>query len=446
MSRTLKEAPLTTANARLKLKAGVHWRAIDADIHLGYRKGTRAGRWLVRWYLGQQRYERETIGSADDEAQADGLNVFSFTQAKNAAVDIVVRKRAEAAIAATGEIPTVGSVVESYMASRDARHLSQGGTGKSDARRRLTRHVICDEELCAVNLHDLTVDHLRRWTRQWPDSLAASSLRRISNDFKAALNAAADSERERMPPGLPGTIKFGLAAGEDSAPVSRDKQALPDDDIRKIIEAARIVDAESQWDGDLLRMILVLAATGARFSQVRRLAVGDVQPDQCRLMVPTSRKGRGTKKVSHTAVRVGEDVIEALRPELIGRKPSEPLLRRWRHTQVPDSDGSRRPKWERSSREAWVNASELGRPWAAILTKAGMSKDIVPYAFRHSSIVRQLRRGLPVQLVAKSHDTSAAIIERHYASAIIDALDDLAAKAVIPLVAQQADNVVPMRR
>ena len=34
-------------------------------------------------------------------------------------------------------------------------------------------------------------------------------------------------------------------------------------------------------------------------------------------MVPTSRKGRGVKKLSHIGVRVGDDVVEALRPAML---------------------------------------------------------------------------------------------------------------------------------
>lgn len=446
MARTLTEAPITTPNARQKLKAGLYWRAIDVDIHIGYRKGARAGRWLVRWYLGDQKYAQEAIGGADDQAPADGTNVFSFNQAKNFAIDVVTTKRSEAALAAAGEIPTVASALETYMAARDARHVSQGGTGKSDARRRLTRHVLSDTALCSTQLHTLTVDALRRWAARLPKSLKPSTQRRLANDFKAALNAAAEAERERMPPALPGIIKAGLVAGEDSAPVARDKQALPDEDVRRVIDAARKVDAEQNWDGDLFRMITVLAATGARFSQLRRLAVGDVQPEQGRLMVPSSRKGRGTKKVTHIPVRVGADVIEAVRSEIIGRKSADVLLRRWRHKQEPNPENPRKALWVRDSRGPWLEASELNRAWKEILRHTGLPSDIVPYSLRHSSIVRQLRRGLPVQLVAKAHDTSAVIIERHYASAIVDALDDLAASAVIPLISQQTDNVVPIRR
>jgi hypothetical protein len=63
-----------------------------------------------------------------------------------------------------------------------------------------------------------------------------------------------------------------------------------------------------------------------------------------------------------------------------------------------------------------------------------MSAGIVPYAFRHSSIVRGLRAGLPVRLVAVLHDTSSAMIEKHYSAYIIDAMDELAARAVVPLI------------
>ena len=40
---------------------------------------------------------------------------------------------------------------------------------------------------------------------------------------------------------------------------------------------------------------------------------------------------------------------------------------------------------------------------------------VIPYALRHSSIVRGLRKGLPIQQVAKLHNTSVKMIERHYA-------------------------------
>jgi hypothetical protein len=49
MSKTLTEAQVTTANARSRLGLGVHWRRLDAEAHLGYRKGKQSGVWFVRW-------------------------------------------------------------------------------------------------------------------------------------------------------------------------------------------------------------------------------------------------------------------------------------------------------------------------------------------------------------------------------------------------------------
>ena len=60
--------------------------------------------------------------------------------------------------------------------------------------------------------------------------------------------------------------------------------------------------------------------------------------------------------------------------------------------------------------------------------------DVIPYAFRHSSIVRGIRANLPIRLVAALHDTSVAMIERHYGRFIADGLDELAARSVVPLI------------
>ena len=77
---------------------------------------------------------------------------------------------------------------------------------------------------------------------------------------------------------LPAIIKHGLKAmnghGEEAAPSARDNQILTDAQIGKLIRAARDIDAAQKWDGDLYRLVVVLAATGARFSQVARMRVG----------------------------------------------------------------------------------------------------------------------------------------------------------------------------
>lgn len=90
-------------------------------------------------------------------------------------------------------------------------------------------------------------------------------------------------------------------------------------------------------------------------------------------------------------------------------------------------------KWERHQRRPWGHA-ELSAPFRAISAAAHLSADVTAYALRHSSIVRNLRAGIPIRLVASLHDTSSEMIEAHYSAHIATALDALAAKAVVQLV------------
>ena len=258
------------------------------------------------------------------------------------------------------------------------------------------------------------------------------------NDFKAALNSGVRSiNAPEVRQSIRDAIKEGLAKVEAATAAAREAQVLTDADVRRIVSAAWEIDGEGGWDGDLGRLVLVLAATGARFSQVIRMQVANVQPEQKRLIIPVSRKGRGEKKISHVGVRVGDDVLAVLSKATAGRKGSEPLFFRPRWRPIGPA------KWEKGERGPWFAAAELTRPWGAIVTKAGLAAGTIPYALRHSSIVRGLRAGLPVRLVAALHDTSSAMIERHYAAYIVDAMDELAARAVVPLTTAPA-TVTPI--
>lgn len=431
MPKRVRDAILDTRAARAKLKARSkpYYRSLDRGLHLGYRRGKHGGTWMARRYVGDEQYVVVSIGLADDNQDADGTAVFNFHQAQDRARGHAAAVVEEERVTALGPAVTVRSAIESYLLDRESRERAQNGVGalKRDCRSRLTRHVLSVEALAATDLNQLTEDALSTWRSGMVGKLAEASIRRTASDLKAAINLAAKRHRARVPLHLPTVIKHGLAVTEAAAPVAREQQILADADIRRIIAAAKEVDAAEDWEGDLARLVLVLAATGARFSQVARLTVADVQRPQMRLMIPVSRKGRGAKAVGRTGVRVGDDVMEALRPATAGRKgPDILLLRpRWRQIKVTE--------WEKVGRAQWLSSAELTRPWRWITEQAELPADIVPYALRHSSIVRMLGAGLPIRLVAALHDTSSAMIERHYSAYVVDAMDELAARAVVPL-------------
>lgn len=440
MAKTLKEAQLTTRNARQKLAAGVHWRGIDPEVHLGYRKGKRGGVWLVRWRAGAG-YRQDGLGTADDEI-AEGT--LPYVDAVKAARERVEKARRDAQAVADGPAQTVSSAILAYMVERDARESGRKGRPvRSDATHRLERYVVGKDArgrrksanaapLAEIVLHELNEGQLMAWRNALPAELKGTTRQRLINDLKAALNGACTAHRHRLPGTLPTIIKHGLGAvqiaNEATEPVARENQILPDKVIGKVIAAARAVDEAKGLDGDFYRLVVVLAGTGARFSQVARLRVGDVQPEKSRLMMPVSRKGRGGKSGS-TPIPVAQDVLDALLPAITRRGRNEFLLERWRYKQEAGSI-----RWVRTERGPWTTPAEIVRHWAAIRDQAGLDAMVVPYALRHSSIVRGIRAGLPVHLVANLHDTSVAMIERHYGRWIADGLEDLAARAVVCLV------------
>ena len=443
MARTLTESALLTGrNARAKLPAGVHWRSIDPETHLGYRKAANGGKWLVRFYKGGQRYGQITLGTADDEIDEGTL---TYAKAVAAARKAVEGARAEERAKRDGVAPTVRSVVEAYTSMRNARDSAWADREvRSDACRRLTLHVL-SAPLADVGLSELEASDLKAWRQALPQNLKATTIARLINDLRAALKFYHEEHWKKLPATFLAELKSGFSTkqqrdgGTTMASRARDNQILSTVVVGQIIGAAQAVDARDGWDGDLARLIIVLAATGARFSQVRRILVRDVRRGA--IVVPPSRKGvRWEEKVSATAP-VGPDVMHALAPALVGRDGDEPLLMRFYHTRTE------RLEWVRGDRRAWQRAPDLTLHWGLILKQAGLDKTVVPYALRHTSIVRGLTAKLPAILVAKQHDTSVEMIEAHYGKYISDAMSDLVAQAVVPLIPPAAaSNVLALVR
>ena len=62
------------------------------------------------------------------------------------------------------------------------------------------------------------------------------------------------------------------------------------------------------------------------------------------------------------------------------------------------------------------------------------------------SITRQLLRGVPIRVVAASHDTSVPMIEKSYSATIGDHSDALYRNALLDLGDGRDDKVVPLAR
>jgi integrase len=422
MARHVHNVGLDSRSARLKLKTvKIHRQGLGGKLDLGWRRAKNgAGRWIARRYLGDEKYATETIGEADDLADANGDTVLNFDQAQTKARAWASGLDEKARIESLGPPVSIRSAVNEYLNERST---------ALDARGKL-KHLFADKTLAEKPIAALTVGDLAKWRASLLKKLTEASARRVANDVRACLNAAARRHREKLPPSIRDTIHDGLAVSRGvKVDNEREKQILSVADIKRLIEATMELDREKGWGSDLVAMLVALAATGARFSQVARLRVVDLQVEQGRLMMPTSRKGSGSKAV-HIPVPLDDDVITVLKRSIAGRKGHEPLLMRprWRHARGP---GMGMEIYERAK---WKEASELTRPWEMIVERAGLQDDLVPYSLRHSSITRGLSAGLPTQLVAQLHDSSVTMIERFYGRFVADALHGLARSVVVPIM------------
>jgi integrase len=419
---------IDTPAKRLKLRPrkNPYWQGISGGrggVSLGFRKtGKGNGVWIAKAVLDGRRME-ERIGISDGAGEFPGA--LSYPTAVAAALAWGKRQAVIAEQMRGSEVarvaPTVRLAVETYADARKAR------SGKLGSETSLKLHALGDPEFANTKLAKLSAQTIEDWRAKLPAALAPSTKNRILNDLRAALNAAAVKHRRELPAHLSTEIKIGTKA--DPVKSTARRQLLTDAQVRAVVDASFEVDP----DGDFGRLVLLAAATGARFSQLAALTVLDVQDRNSRLMMPSSRKGKNREPGARAAVPVGPDVLERLAPAVADRQSDEPLLLRWSYRQMGGPG-----HWTRDKRQAWGRASEIKDLWVETVKRAGVPTGTVMYALRHSSIVRGLTKNLPVRLVAALHDTSSEMIEKHYAAFIIDITEDIARQTLIEFDVQGA--------
>jgi len=409
MARSIR-SPLEDRSNRLKLPMAKKpmFARIGPGLGLGYRRNKTAGTWVVRVADGDGRNWTKAIGLADDFDEADGNSVLSYWQAQDQARALA---RKDKGVDADADKPaTVAEALDGYEA--DLRNRQGDVANVARVRRHLT------PGLRSKTVALLTSRELKRWR----DSLiktdaAPATVNRITRILKAALNHCADHD-ERITSRR--AWQVGLAAIGD-AEESRNV-ILNEPEVRRII-------AEAQTQNAALGLLVEVAAvTGARYGQLARLEVQDLQADRPdpRLMVPPSRKGKSSKKKTRNAVPIPARLAAKLTNVAKGRAPNALLLAK--------ASGS---PWRKSNH---------GQPFARAVKAAGLDPDEVTlYALRHSSIVRQIIASVPIRVVAVNHDTSVTMIERTYSRHIGDHADALARVALLDISEPIAGNVVPMR-
>ena len=254
----------------------------------------------------------------------------------------------------------------------------------------------------------------------WRDGLVTtkglkhSSANRIGKSFKAALALAAKRDKRITNAHAWKVGLKPLKAKVGNAP-PRENYYLPDTTIHAIVAACYAEDSEFG------ALIDVLAKTGTRESQTLKLWPHDLCDDDAAapcLMMLCSNKGQG-REPEQRPVPIPPSLAQVLRRRAIAR-------------------GSKRPLFDR----LW-NVSARFR---VVLEQLGLDPTLTPYMLRHSSIIRQIRSNRPLRMIAYTHDTSAAEIERTYARYLHSVSEDMRAGLLADIESPASDNVISLPR
>jgi integrase len=407
MARSARAAKLETRAVRLKLPVAKKpvFAKIGPRVGLGYRRNQTAGTWVLRVADGRGGNWTKAIGNADDFEEADGNNTLDFWQAQDRAR--VIARVGRDGDGDDGKPVTVKRALDRYEADLKTR------SGDIANVTRVRVHL--SETLASKRVALLTARDLRHWRDGLAKHLAPATVNRTAGALKAALNLVADHD-ERIVSRQPWDMGLGtIPDAEQSRNVILSESA-----IHAIIAEA------SQESAEFGLLVEVAAVTGARVSQLARLEVQDVQSDRAdpRLMMPSSRKGRGQKKITRRPVPIPTALATRLR-SMADKPATSPLLLK-------------------PSGAAWKR-SDHSRLFRRTAIRAGLDpSEVTIYALRHSAIVRQILANVPIRVVAANHDTSTAILERTYSRYIGDHSDALARRALLDTTVPPNDNVVPI--
>jgi integrase len=415
MARKIK-SPLDNRTARLGLpiqRKPHAFTTIAPGVALGYRRSRHVSAWVVRCATGKGTYWTATLTARpDDFEDSDGEHVLTFYEAQDAA-----RALARGKDTNSSRPGTVAEAIADYEKDLRAR-----GGGLANARR---AKAILPPTLLSKPVGLLTVRELKHLR----DGLVAqggrpASVNRDCKGLKAALNLAAAHDPRIT---NANAWKIGLAALPDAYHARN--VILSDDEVRALIAAAYTEDSA------LGLLVEVAAVTGARVSQLARLEIADLQADRPdpRLMMPSSKKGKGTKRITRRPVPITPSLAALLRQAAGERSASKSDT--VSHLLLLRADGA---PWRPETADYRV-------PFMAAVTRAGLDPATVTlYALRHSSIVRQLLSNVPVRVVASTHDTSIPMIEKSYSAYISDHSDAVARRALLDTQPSGA-NVVNLR-
>ncbi len=396
MARTVRNPKIDTRSARAKLpeRREPYWTVISAGNALGYRRGAKGGTWIAKFRDADGERRIEALGAADDARDADGLTVFSFSQAQERARAWFQRKAREQA---SDFVPldhpyTVADALAEYRADYTLR------SGKATDRLDTSAAAWILPELGAVPLEKLTKGRIVAWHQKMAETPPRLRTKPGVAQKHRAPDASPDAIRQRrstanrvmtiLKAALNHSHREGRCAGDDAwrtVRAFREADAvrlryLSEDEARRLTNACQ-PDFRALVTGALL--------TGCRYGELAAMTVDDFSPDAGTIRVRVSKSGRPRHVV---LTQEGRDFVA----QLAAGKPGSVRL------------------FVRGYGKPW-GKSEQQRPLSAACTAARIDPPVNFHALRHTYASRLAMRGVPLAVIAvQLGHADTRMVEKHY--------------------------------
>jgi integrase len=426
MARAVRNPKIDTRSSRAKLaeRREPYWTVISAGNALGYRRGAKGGTWIAKFRDEEGKRHLESLGAADDARDADGLSVFSFSQAQERARAWFQRKAREQA----GDFVPLDRPYSVADALVDYRADYQRRSGKATDRLDASAAAWIGPELGKVSLDRLTKGRILGWHQKIaetpprlrtrpglaqkhrepdtsPEAIRRrrSTANRVLTILKAALNHA---HRE------------GRCASDDAWRTVRGFREADAAKLRYLSddEARRLTNA---CPADFRALVTAALLTGCRYGELAAMTGDDFNADSGTVRVRTSKSGKPRHVV---LTQEGRDFFVGL----ASRKPGSIRL------------------FLRSSGKPWAKSAQQ-RPLAAVCAAARIEPGVNFHGLRHTYASRLAMRSVPLAVIAAQLGHSdTRMVEKHYGHLSPSYVADTVRAAFGSLGIVGPTNVVPI--
>lgn len=394
MARTVKDKRLESRTARqaLKTQREPHWKSIDMGFHIGYRKlKTGGGSWIARARLEDQKYHFEQLGKADDIQDADGVSIFSFSQAQEKARKwYESTKRQELGIGSAKM--TVNDALDEYLDYLKAH-------GKSAERANYSIKAYIRPIFGEMQISKLRSKQISDWHKALAEEKPRQRATKGKVSFKTKAEEADDYQRKRkssanriltiLKAALNRAYAEGKVASDDAWRRVKPYKNVENAKIRflTISESGRLVNSCAP---DFRKLVQAGLLTGCRYGELLKLRVQDLNLDSGTILVAESKSG----KPRHVVLEAqGKRFFERL---VIGKSPNDLIFIR--------EDG-----------EPWDKSHQTRRMKDAC-QKAQIFPAVSFHILRHTHASQMVQKGVPLPVIAHQlGHADTRICEKHYA-------------------------------